>query len=201
MTAKNYVLYKRTLNTFATCLITLVMFYWLSIRSRPVLLRPETKSTLWNIVITSELKSLSERLCCVWTSTRDVILRKYNLSHNYHYGLEFQIKYKNLHLLMCILLAGDIATNPGPFNKNRTLFETLHCLSFNAQSLRSFKKLDDGSVLSNLRSFQDFVYAENLDIVAVTETWLSVTSPIVRHYLQVTRSSEKIDQMINVEEG
>ena len=51
---------------------------------------------------------------------------------------------------MCILLAGDIATNPGPFNKNKTQFETLHCLSFNAQSLRSLKRLDDGSVLSNL---------------------------------------------------
>ena len=36
------------------------------------------------------------------------------------------------------------------------------------------KRLDDGSVLSNLRSLQDFVYAENLDIVAVTETWLNV---------------------------
>ncbi len=48
-------------------------------------------------------------------------------------------------------------------------FETLHCLSFNAQSLRSMKRLEDGSVLSNLRSFQGFVYAENLDIVAVTE--------------------------------
>ncbi len=35
------------------------------------------------------------------------------------------------------------------------------------------KRLEDGSVLSNLRSFQDFVYAENLDIVAVTETCLN----------------------------
>ena len=173
MNVNNSKTYKSILKTSATWFITLVIFYWLSLRSRPVLLRPETKSTLMNTVVSSELISLSERLCCVWTSTRDIILRKFNLPLNYRYGLEFQIKHKNLHLLMCILLAGDIATNPGPFNNNATLFETLHCLSFNAQSLRSMKRLEDGSVLSNLRSFQDFVYAENLDIVAVTETWFN----------------------------
>ena len=34
-------------------------------------------------------------------------------------------------------------------------------------------KRKDGTFVSNLKSFQDLVYAENLDIVSVTETWLN----------------------------
>jgi exonuclease III len=34
-------------------------------------------------------------------------------------------------------------------------------------------KRKDGTFVSNLKSFQDFFYAENLDIVSVTETWLN----------------------------
>ena len=117
--------------------IILTTIVLLSRRTRPVLLRLKTNSTPWNIVVTSELTSLSERLCCVWTSTRDVILRKYNLPHNYRFGLEFQLNQRHQHLLMCILLAGDIATNPGPFNKNKTQFETLHFLSFNARVFKA----------------------------------------------------------------
>jgi hypothetical protein len=66
-----------------------------------------------------------------------------------------------------IVLAGDIATNPGPNNQH------LRCLSFNAQSIRSTKKIPDGSYASNLKSFQDLVYVEELDLIFVTESWLN----------------------------
>ena len=70
--------------------------------------------------------------------------------------------------IILISLSNDIATNPGPNNN-----QYLHCLSFNAQSIRSTRKLQDGTCASNLRSFQDLVYAEELDLVLVTETWLN----------------------------
>ena len=49
----------------------------------------------------------------------------------------------------------------------------LRCLSFNAQSIRSTRKLPDGSYASNLKSFQDLVYAEELDLIFVTESRLN----------------------------
>ena len=61
-----------------------------------------------------------------------------------------------------------MATNPGPTNE-----KNLRCLSFNAQSIRSSFKLPDGTLATNLQSFNDLVYAENLDIILMTETWLN----------------------------
>ena len=66
-----------------------------------------------------------------------------------------------------VLLSGDIAVNPGPGSKK------FRCLSFNAQSTRSTTKLPDGTLINNLKSFQDLVYADNLDFILVTETWLN----------------------------
>ena len=81
--------------------------------------------------------------------------------------LLFQIN-NNTHLLLWILLSGDIVTNPGPGNDH-----ILRCLSFNAQSIRSTTKLPDGTLIDNMKSFQDLVYADNLDLILVTETWLN----------------------------
>ena len=61
------------------------------------------------------------------------------------------------HVFLLILLAGDVATNPGPRTE-----PTLHCLSFNAQSIRSSTNV---SFMNNLKSFQDMVYAEELDMI------------------------------------
>ncbi|CAB4025727.1 Hypothetical predicted protein [Paramuricea clavata] len=72
-----------------------------------------------------------------------------------------------MHLLLWILLSGDIATNPGPGNDHM-----LRCLSFNAQSIRSTKKLPDGTLIDNMKS-EDLVYADNLDLILVTETCLN----------------------------
>ena len=67
------------------------------------------------------------------------------------------------------MLAGDIASNPGPESNQNNAFR---CLSFNAQSLKSVNKNEDGI---NIRNFQDLVYSENLDIITITETWLNDT--------------------------
>ena len=83
-------------------------------------------------------------------------------------GLNSLINCQTLHVFLLILLAGDIATNPGPQTK-----PNLHCFSFNAQSIRSSTKLPNGSFTSNMKSFQDMVYAEELDIILMTETLLN----------------------------
>ncbi|XP_028417866.1 uncharacterized protein LOC114542544 [Dendronephthya gigantea] len=70
---------------------------------------------------------------------------------------------------LLLQLSGDIHCNPGPIDMTKS---NKRCLSFNARSLCSTNKLSDGTIINNLRSFQNMVYAENLDLVAVTETWL-----------------------------
>jgi hypothetical protein len=112
--------------------------------------------------------------------------------------LEFKTKHKNLHLILFLMLAGDIASNPGPESNQNDAFR---CLSFNAQSLKSVNKqqqlqqlTDDrkcfakclvvnarsllsvrkseGKRTCQLGNFQELVYSEDADIVWVTETWL-----------------------------
>jgi hypothetical protein len=104
--------------------------------------------------------------------------------------LEFNIKQKSLHLVLCILLAGDIATNPGPTTIANAQFGNLprshiqapvversknnvKCLALNARSLMSVTKTNDGETVSNLERFQNFVYSEDIDVVFANETWLS----------------------------
>ena len=146
--------------------VCLAVIFWLSIiRSKPVYVPVNIKITPERFRISSELTSTPERLSNLWISTRDNILRKSTSPINHRYGLQF----KNIHLLLVIVLAGDIATNPGPNNQH------LRCLSFNAQSIRSTRsrKLPDGSYTSDLKSFQDIVLAEELDLIFVTESWLN----------------------------
>ena len=78
-----------------------------------------------------------------------------------------------IHLIMAAnhVPLSKMSSNTTPKDANITC--NLRCLSFNAQSLRSQNKLPDGTPFSNLKSFQDLVYAEDLDIIAVTETWLN----------------------------
>ena len=75
-----------------------------------------TKTTLNGVVINSELVELPIKLCCIWTSTRDLKQRMYNYPLNYRYGVSLLIDRKPVHVILLILLAGDIATNPGPFS-------------------------------------------------------------------------------------
>jgi hypothetical protein len=124
-----------------------------------------------DIFISSERTALPEKLCYVWVSTCDVVLREYNLPCNnrHRYGLDLQISHKISHIAI-LLLGGDIATNPGP-NSTRPHIHTngnnqsiLRCYYQNVRSIRSGNKL---------REFQDTVYANQYDIVAISESWLT----------------------------
>ena len=99
-----------------TWLLIFMVVSWLAKRSKPKFVQYEKVTTSVNFSIASELLPISERLCLLWTSTRDNVLRKYNLplKSTHRYGIQFDIKNNKLHLFLCILLAGDIATNPGP---------------------------------------------------------------------------------------
>jgi hypothetical protein len=136
------ILCNKMLNKVFGYLFFLILTFWLSIRSKPSEIQPNDRTFPQNICsISPELVSISNRLCCLWSSTRDNTLRKstFPLVSNHRYGLQFNIANSNLHLLLYILLAGDIATNPGPAcssTYNCPVENTaLRCLSFNARSL------------------------------------------------------------------
>ena len=76
--------------------------------------------------------------------------------------------------MLLILLAGDIATNPGPswFISNLNTRIPLKCLLTNARSLKSLHK-QGTEITNNIHHFEDVVYSEDSDIVCVNETWLS----------------------------
>ena len=67
--------------------------------------------------INSSLTAIPENVRGTWTSTRDKVLRQFNYINGYRYSLNLEITCNTVHLYLCILLAGDVATNPGP---NRT---------------------------------------------------------------------------------
>ena len=103
-----------------------------------------------------------------------------------------------------MLLANDIQTNPGPIQTTRSIplkQRHLKCVSLNAQSLKSFVKTPyDHSKTCKLGLFQNFVYSEDYDVVAVTETWPNdniLDSEILSHgysiYLRIeTRVNAKV---------
>jgi hypothetical protein len=108
--------------------------------------------------------------------------------------LEFHIKHKKSHLVFSILLAGDIATNPGPTTQSGHLLgiqstrvpqhlpthsenspRGLECLYLNSRSLKAFVQVDDNdpSKVCKITLFQQLVYSGDYDIVSVCETWLN----------------------------
>ena len=108
--------------------------------------------------LSPELVKLPSRLCSIWFTTRDKKSRKFNLpGERYRYGLYFQIAKITNHTFMLILLAGDIATNPGP-PQNSTRYN-IQCLYLNARSL-----INKTNELQTL--------ALDIDLLAKTETWL-----------------------------
>jgi hypothetical protein len=78
---------------------------------------------------------------------------------NHRYGLQFNIANSNLHLLLCILLAGDIATNPGPA-----------CLQLN---WNSFSKQPVEELSPQCKKFKEYY---NRDEVSTTTTTTTTTT-------------------------
>ena len=111
--------------------------------------------------------------------------------------------------LLKIVRSGDVHPLPGPetnsssgpttkpTNQAGTNSQCLRCCSFNAQSLRSLNRLLDGTLVSNLSSFQDLVYTENFDLITVTETWLNENisnSEILPSGYSIIRKDRPIDK-------
>ena len=117
--------------------------------------RLPSKTTLYDVVINSELAVLPEKLCCIWTATRDLKLRKYNYPLNYRYGVSLLINRRPLHVILFILLAGDVATNPGPFSAHDGQVKSF---VLNARSPKSFHRDEQSNlIVCNLQRFQDLV--------------------------------------------
>ena len=70
-----------------------------------------------------------------------------------------------------LLLCGDIISQPGPISVPRKSNSPLKCLAVNRRSMKSLHK--DGARFCNLERVQELVYAENADVVLISETWLT----------------------------
>lgn len=147
-------------------LLIFTVIAWLANRSKPKCTQYEEKKASVNVSIASELSLISKRLCLLWSSTRDNVLRKYNLPLKtaHRYRIQFLIQNNKLHLFLCILLAGDIAVNPGPVipDTNYCLGNTEMMIHFNCRSL--LPKVDE------LRAAFESVKPL---FIATTETWLN----------------------------
>ena len=112
---------------------------WFSLKSTSNSFVHENKSDfkiyLNGVVINCELTYLPNKLSCVWILTRDVQLRKCSFPPKYRYGLLFQVTGKSSHVVLLILLAGDIATNPGPRISTTPAKNSLRRSYLNARSL------------------------------------------------------------------
>jgi exonuclease III len=76
-------------------------------------------------------------------------------------------------VILFILLAVDVATNPGPFSGHDGQVKSL---VLNARSLKSFHRDEQSNlIVCNLQRFQDLDYNENSDVICMNETWLNST--------------------------
>ena len=137
---------------------------------------------------------MPDHLCFTWSATLDRKQRKFNCASNYRYGLNFLVNRQLLHVFLLILLAGDVATNPGPqtdpvtcdshaqnkvlmsrenSHRNSKPCKLFRCLSWNTRSLFSSHKATNGEVTYNHSSLQDLIYSEKIDLLFLSETWLT----------------------------
>ena len=104
-------------------------------------------------------------------------MKKINLQCNIHYcyGLHLQINRTISHASILLLIAGDIATNPGPYKHSNHEKQIVKCLALNAQSLMSLHKRNNGNSLidTNIERFQNLIYSQDSNIVCAYETWLN----------------------------
>jgi hypothetical protein len=149
---------------------------WLSLKSKSSSFVRENKRKLHgNISISSELVIMSEKQFCIWISSRDVIQRKFYMPTKRYHLVEFKINRKNSHLLLYILLSGDIATNPGPANRNckSNLCRPLNVFYQNVRSLEStYWDYSCNSKENKLSCCHDIISVNQFDVIALTETWL-----------------------------
>ena len=109
--------------------------------------------------------------------------------------MNFLVNRQLLHVFLLILLAGDVATNPGPQpdpvtcdsqvqnnvlmsrengHRNFKPCKLFRCLSWNTRSLLiSSHKATNGEVTYNHSSLQDILYSEKTDLLFLSETGLT----------------------------
>ena len=98
------------------CFITILTILWLCSKLKPDFIQINT--TLNGVIVNPELAILPQKLCYIWIATRDFKQRKLNYPLNYRYGLNLQYDRKPSHVFLLILLAGDVAINPGPVSSH-----------------------------------------------------------------------------------
>ena len=176
-------------------MVCLVIFFWLSRRSKPTE-KTIAYATGRYIMISPGLVILPEKVCFIWTSTRDRKLRKLAIPDIHRYGLEFQISRNCSHVALLILLGGDIATNPGPTTcsgtKENSTFLGLKVLYLNARSLKALVHSvgNQSGKICKITLLQQLVYSGNYDVVCVCETCLNnlvSSSEILSNYASIFR--------------
>ena len=64
-------------------------------------------------------------------------------------------------------LSGDVQTNPGPVGSLNFWYQNVRGLKAN------YRDSTTNCVLNKLSCLQDVVYGNSIDVIALTETWLS----------------------------
>ena len=132
---------------------------------------PDTRSPLGNITIIVQILQSSPKNSFLYGSQLEIQnLRKLNLSKYHRYGIELRTTKFSSHALICILVSGDIATNPGP---NTAPSTGLNVLYLNARSIEAFVPLDDdpSRKVCKMSILLELVYSNDYDVVSICETW------------------------------
>ena len=155
--------HSRSLLDPVTWILTLFVFYWLAIRSKPEIVQFEDRPLNRTRFIT-------------------VIKRKF-MSRRLQYYANCHSTFNPTVFSSFLLMCGDIHPNPGPTtrcrnnnqnaNGQREKQSDLYCMHMNARSLKKNVISEGNSCTSNLLKFQEMIYSEMFDIVFVSETWLN----------------------------
>ena len=155
--------HSRSLLDPVTWILTLFVFYWLAIRSKPEIVHFEDRPLNRTRFIT-------------------VIKRKF-MSRRLQYYANCHSTFNPTVFSSFLLMCGDIHPNPGPTTRCRNNNQNasgqrekqsdLYCMHMNARSLKKNVISEGNSCTSNLLKFQEMIYSEMFDIVFVSETWLN----------------------------
>lgn len=69
-------------------------------------------------------------------------------------------------VILILSQSNDVQTNPGPVDR------TIRCFLQNTRSLKS-QAVGAGRPTCKLQDFQEIVYSHNLDVIGITESWLT----------------------------
>jgi hypothetical protein len=105
---------------------------------------------------------------CLDCYIRDLQQRKSNYPPNYRYGINLQIDRKLSHIFLLIVLAGDVAINPGPLSCSspphishlHLTFFLFFLIIFNFRKLSDFQK---GPELNKLFDKEDMHILHNYE--------------------------------------